>query len=326
MRQQREGPDFVVDPSGNAQDCRHRGYRSTGAPTNCPPGKDTTDLRKPHSPQQPARKMGLIPIPIGLIIFLLLSLIRLVVPSEKGANTFGSEDAYREFQAGNRCFSRGDYKPALVHYDMALDLEPDVGEIYNRRGLVFQAMGMHDRALADFDRALELMSDPAMVNNNRAITHYDMGDYEKAIADLDLAIEMEPEFGKAYFNRGLTFHAVDDYDRAIADLSQAIRLSSDRLPEWRPPSTGQEPGGFREILDQWDQELRAMEYGVDLPSAYYHRALSLLAKGEYDSGVADLNEALLLQPDFSESQMILVLLEPDAPESADGILSIDSSQ
>jgi tetratricopeptide (TPR) repeat protein len=299
MTDQREKPDFVVDPSGNVRDTRHMRYAFSQGPPSGSPGDSTDGQSSSPSSQKPKRITYLIPIPIGLIIFLLFSLFRHFILPDADVNTFDSESAYNSFQSGNYAFFRGEYDKAIMHYDMALLSESDVGDVYNGRGLAYQAKGDHDRALADFDRALELMPESAMVYNNRALSHHATGDYDQAIADLDKAIALQANFGKAYYNRGLTYHAMGDYDRAIADLTQAVEFSSDWSSSWRalPTRQGSDPG--HELLAGLDNQMRAMQIRADLPSVYHNRGLAYFAKGEYDSAISDLDRAISLQPDLS---------------------------
>ena len=303
MTEQREKPDFVVDPSGAAEDVQRIKYASSQVPPGGPPGNGRDGQLKSYSPQRPKRTFYLIPIPIGLIIFLLVSLVRCLNSPEKNAHTFDSQNAYREYSRGNRYLFSGDYDKAIIHFNMALHSESDVGDIYNSRGLVYEAKGDHNRAIADFSRALELMAESAMVYNNRAITYHEMGNYDQAIADLDRAIELQPNLGKAYYNRGLACLALGDYNRAIADLDQAIQRSS----HWFPISTSEPSDSGLGLLGGFDEELEAMRYAAPLPSAHYNRGLAYLAKGEYDSAIADLREAVQLQPDLSEAQNVLTL-------------------
>jgi tetratricopeptide (TPR) repeat protein/photosystem II stability/assembly factor-like uncharacterized protein len=295
-------PDFVVDPYGTVYDARRERYASSQIPPGGPPGDGTDGQSKPPSPQKPKKITYFIPIPIGLILFLIVSLFQHLGRSDTDVNIFDSESAYNAFQSGEYCFFRGEYDEAITHYTRALRLEPDQGNSYNGRGLAYQAQGEHDKALADFDRAVELMPESAMVYNNRALSHYATGDYEHAIADLDEAIVLQDNFGKAYHNRGLAELAMGDYDRAIADLTQAVEFSSDWSSTRPALPTAQRSDPEREPLvnlDAFDAQMRALQIRADMPSALYHRALAYLGKETYDQAIADLDSAIQLRPDWS---------------------------
>ena len=271
-------------------------YSSSPGYTNRPPGDNKDDRSDSIFTQKPKRTVYLIPIPIGLILFLIISIFRHFTQPEKALNTFDSESAYNSYQSGNFAFFSGDYDRAIVHYNMAIISDSEVSDVYNGRGLAYQAKGDHGRALEDFDRALELKPDSAMVYNNRALSHTTLGEYANAIADLDKALELQPNFGKAYYNQGLTYQAMGDYDRAIESLSQAIEFSSDTPSNWRTLPTDN-PG--RDMMIGMDNQLRAMQSQADLSSVFHIRGLIYLATGEFDSAISDLNQAIELEPNMS---------------------------
>lgn len=271
-------------------------YSSSPGYTSRPPGDNKYDRSDSLFTQKPKRTIYLIPIPIGLILFLIFSIFQHFTQPEKALNTFDSESAYNSYQSGNYAFFSGDYDKAIAYYNMAILSDSEVSDAYNGRGLAYQAKGDHGMALEDFDRTLELEPDSAMVYNNRALSHYTLGDYAKAIADLGKALELQPNFGKAYYNQGLTYHAMGDYDRAIESLSQAIEFSSDRPSNWRTLPTD-DPG--RDMVVGMDNQLRAMQTQADLPSVYHIRGLVYLAEGEFDYAISDLSQAIELEPNMS---------------------------
>jgi tetratricopeptide (TPR) repeat protein len=321
MAGQHEKPDFIVDPSGRAQDIRHTRYASPPGPPDVPPRDSTAGRLQPLSPKKRKRTTYVIWIPVGLILSLVALGIRQLIISQSDGHIFTSESAYHSFQSGNYSYFRGEYDDAIFHYNMAVSSESDVGDVYNARGLAYLAQGKHDRALADFDRALELMPDSAMVYNNRALVHLATGDYDLAIADLDRAIALQANFGKAYYNRGLAYQATGDYDQAIADLTQAVEFSSYWSSLWRAVPTEERSGLERTLSEGIDEQLAATQIRVDLPSALYQRALAYLAIGDHERALADLKEAAKLSPSMGDLPEALALAyaagaeTPPAPTS-----------
>jgi len=216
---------------------------------------------------------------------------------------------------------------AIMYFSAALGSYADVSEVYNRRALAYEAKEEHDKALQDYEQSLSHDPSSAMVHNNRAITYLAMDDYNKAMADLDKAIELEPDLGKAYYNRGLIKSSLGDYDEAIVDLSHALLCPA---PEPSSPSCltlAQMPtGAFSETLEAGQAECEFLEKGADMPSVLYQRALAHEARGDPNSALADLDQAIeLLSDRLAKTTVVLRGREPTpqgktmpAPKEEDG--------
>ena len=89
----------------------------------------------------------------------------------------------RHLKAGRKHFVQKEYEAALREYNQAIQVAPDLGEAYCRRGCVYRAMGETEFALADFDRALERDPRLASAYLERAKIRTDSGDFDGALAD-----------------------------------------------------------------------------------------------------------------------------------------------
>lgn len=57
---------------------------------------------------------------------------------------------------GKSLLYEGNFEEALSHFEQALLIEPNNGEILNQKGAVLRSLGRYDDALECFNRALEL--------------------------------------------------------------------------------------------------------------------------------------------------------------------------
>ena len=138
-----------------------------------------------------------------------------------------------------------DDRGALRDYNTALKLNPDLVEIYSKRGLVKNRMGNLHGAFKDLDRMIQINPEHIFAYNNRASARGNLGDKQGALDDLNKAIEINPEYAMAYFNlagvKGLIAEnktdgrdiveakryyqeAVDHYNKALA-LNPRNRLA-----------------------------------------------------------------------------------------------------
>ena len=58
----------------------------------------------------------------------------------------------------------GEVEKALAAYTVALELNPELAQVYFCRGLVYHSTGEYDKALADLERYLELGTAPPQRN------------------------------------------------------------------------------------------------------------------------------------------------------------------
>ena len=95
-----------------------------------------------------------------------------------------------------------DNKGAIKTYKAALKLNPDLVEIYSKRGIVKTRIGDTQGALRDFDKMLRINPGHIFAYNNRASAKADLEDPHGALDDLHKAIALNPEYVVAYINLG----------------------------------------------------------------------------------------------------------------------------
>jgi tetratricopeptide (TPR) repeat protein len=80
-------------------------------------------------------------------------------------------------------------------------------------------------AIADHDKAIQLNPNLPDAYNFRGLAYKGKGDYNRAIADYSDAMRLNPKYAAAYINRGDLYKNKGDYDRAIADYEAALRIN-----------------------------------------------------------------------------------------------------
>ena len=129
-------PDFYIDPEGNVSDAHLRKY-SHASDSPPPPQRPVGSANNASSKKnQPGG--GVIFIPIGLILTLILALLRSCV---SGSSPDYSENVIYYYNSGMRSYAQGDYKKALVDFNEAISSVPKFAQAYNGRGLVNDAQG-----------------------------------------------------------------------------------------------------------------------------------------------------------------------------------------
>ena len=106
-----------------------------------------------------------------------------------------------EVQASDKA-ERYDNRGAIKTYNDALKLNPDLVEIYSRRGIVKSHIGDMRGALRDFDKMLRINPEHIFAYNNRASAKAHLEDPHGALDDIHKAIAFDPEYVLAYVNLG----------------------------------------------------------------------------------------------------------------------------
>lgn len=104
------------------------------------------------------------------------------------------------FEEGKKFSLANNFEQAIINYNEAIKLNPDMVKAYNNRGVAYVETKKYDLAIADFNKAIELDSKNGKVYNNRAIAYWYKGEIHKVHQDIqkaqDLGISVNPEFLK----------------------------------------------------------------------------------------------------------------------------------
>lgn len=128
---------------------------------------------------------------------------------------------------------------AVKNYNSALILNPDLVEIYAKRGIVKNRIFNTEEALKDFTKAIQINPEDFYSYNNRATANGYLGVHEAMIGDLNEAIKINPKYEIAYLNRGQANAVLGDikkeeddivgaqqcYEAAIGDLIKTLELN-----------------------------------------------------------------------------------------------------
>jgi len=202
-------------------------------------------------------------------------------------------DAYR-----NRGIARqltGDFDRAIADFNQALRYDPKSAALYNARGTALFSKDEHDRAIVDFNSALAIDSGFVKAYVNRGLAQMYRRRLDRAIADFNEVVRLQPNEIPGYLNRATAKIDQGNLDGAIADLSEAIRIDPTSSAGYtRRGDAWRLKGDFAKAMEDHDQAIK-LERTAE---AFNNRALVWKDEHYLEHALADLNEAILIDPKF----------------------------
>jgi tetratricopeptide (TPR) repeat protein len=185
---------------------------------------------------------------------------------------------------------------AVADFSKAIELDPEYINSYINRGLVYYFRGDSYAAIADFAKVIELDPQRADVYHKRGNVYLSLGEPDMAIADFNTAIELEPDNVAIYYDQGLAHFEEGNLDAALADFDSGIKLESELAASHDDKKRGL--SGPDEVTFEFSVYFAFAELTLD--EAYYRRGTILGMKGKLNEAIADFNEAIELNPEYTD--------------------------
>jgi protein O-mannosyl-transferase len=126
---------------------------------------------------------------------------------------------------------------AMVHYQAAIELQPDYANAYYNRGSVLLAKGRIDEAIADWEKTLQIQPNDADAHTGLGNAFLRKGSLQEAIAHYKEASALAPEDPHSRNNIAWVLATASDASlrdgsRAVGFAEQAVQLSGGREPQF----------------------------------------------------------------------------------------------
>lgn len=117
-------------------------------------------------------------------------------------------------------------------YNAALKLNPDLVEIYNKRGTIKSQFNHCESAIRDFDKMIKINPHNIYSYNNRASCKFMLEDYEGAFEDLEKALELNPKYITGYANRGRLKMQLTEFKISDGEFEEAQRYCNEAKEDY----------------------------------------------------------------------------------------------
>src|SRR4029077_2411793 len=132
---------------------------------------------------------------------------------------------------------KGQSGEAMVHYEVAMRLQPNYAEAYYNRGTVLFAKGRIDEAIADWEKALQIQPNDANAHTALGNALLQKGSIREAIAHYETALGLAPKDPDSRNNVAWVLATASDASirdgpRAVGLAQEAVQLSGGREPRF----------------------------------------------------------------------------------------------
>ena len=193
------------------------------------------------------------------------------------------EDAASRLNRGNEFYQLYNFDGAINEYTEALNMDPELVEVYISRGNTYSGKLEFNAARNDYNTGAEKNEEWGPYARGYAL--YLDKDYNAAIREFTQAIEQNVNLLAAYNDRGLCYQNLRNHDQAIADFNAAIGINSNSaFPYNNRGNSYLEKRDFDKAIEDFS---RAIELYPAFAFPYNGRGLAYQAKGEQALAEAD---------------------------------------
>ena len=200
-------------------------------------------------------------------------------------------NAKESYDAGVRLFKIARYNQAILSFDRAVALKPDMVDAYMMRGKSYVADSKPEEALPNFGKAIELRPNDPEAWVQRGAAYLELNNYRAAIADATKAIAVNPVQASAYALRGEAIRKSGDPQKALEDFNRAVDLAPTANNFYERGATYQLLGEHKLAIADFDSVIAIIP---DLASPFFARAESRRALGDFEAAERDHRQGRIL--------------------------------
>jgi tetratricopeptide (TPR) repeat protein len=200
-------------------------------------------------------------------------------------------NAKESFDAGVRLFKIARYNQAILSFDRAVALQPEMVDAYLMRGRSYVGESKPELALPDFAKVIELRPSDPVGWVERGKAYLELNNFQAAISDAAHAVSVDSKDASAYNLRGAAVRKSGSPEKALGDFNRAVELSPNANNYYERGATYQLLGEHRLAIADFN---RVIEIIPDLASPFFARAESFRAIGNFAEAERDHRQGRIL--------------------------------
>lgn len=192
-------------------------------------------------------------------------------------------------------FNLDDCEGAEADASKAIELNPFLTDAWEVRGVARQRLGRDREAISDYREALNLLPRNRQIMFNLAMAQEHTKDYEEADSTYRELLRYYPNFANGYLGRAQLRLAQKDTTAATADIDKALSINRNSLNAYllRADIAINSRRDFNSALADMNE---AIKLQPKLPGLYINRAFLRYNLDDYFGAMADYDYAIELDP------------------------------
>ncbi|MGC9514648.1 tetratricopeptide repeat protein [Methanocrinis sp.] len=162
---------------------------------------------------------------------------------------------------GDSLSGAGRYDEAVICYERALEMEPELAAAWDGKGDALLMTGSYDKALRCYERALVI--DPRSLES-----WYHKGEalqmllrFDEALGCYDEVLKINPSFAEAWNKKGMALNRLGRYQEALDCFDEALKIAPGYAAAWSNKSWSLQMQGEGDAAKEAFDRARALGYG-----------------------------------------------------------------
>ena len=151
-----------------------------------------------------------------------------VLMAGSGCALIREQQASQRVDRGEQLLTEDDLEAALVAFQEAAELNPQLAIAHSRLGVIYERMGEYERAIEAFARALRWQPFSFLDTMSLARLYHFTKRLGDAVEAYLHACDLEPEDFDAQLNLGVCYQQMGETQQAVERFGRAIEIAPDR--------------------------------------------------------------------------------------------------